>query len=102
MGTGPFSAYSLPDEGYMIADLEAEFGSEAFGKFWTSDESAAAAFEDAFGVDAGTWTLSWATSVRGIDPPGPGLPRSASSGSMLAVGLLLGIAFMRARKQKVA
>jgi len=102
LGQTSIFRYVFRDEGFLLADLEQEFGAEAFARFWTSDADVALAFEDAFGVDLGTWTLSWVESVMGIEPPGPGLPRSASSGSMLAVGLFLGIAFMRARKQKVA
>jgi hypothetical protein len=97
-----FGQNRFRDEGFLLADLEKEFGAEAFTRFWTSAAEMPVAFEAAFGVDLGTWAVTWVDAVMGVEPPGPGLPRSASSGSMLAVGLLLGIAFVRARKQKVA
>lgn len=90
------------DDDYLLADLEAEFGTEAFGRFWTSEEDVEVAFREAFGMDVGSWVVSWTAGQRGVDPPGPGLPRSASSGAMLALGLLLGVAFLRTRERKVA
>jgi hypothetical protein len=90
------------DEEYLLADLEAEFGTEAFGRFWTSEGDVEVAFREAFGMEAGSWVVSWTTGQRGFDPPGPGLPRSASSGTMLALALLLGVAYLRMRERKVA
>ena len=88
-------------QGYLLADLEEEFGPEAFASFWTSDEEEVeSAFRAAFGMDVGTWFGKWA--ARGSQPPGPGLPRSASSGSMLAFALLFGLAFLRSRQRRIS
>ena len=89
------------DVEYLLADLEAEFGADAFLRFWSSTESVEDAFESAFGVEVGEWMTVWVDSVSGTTQPGPGLPRSASSGSMLALGLLAGIAFLRNRRRKL-
>jgi hypothetical protein len=90
-----------PDEEFLLSDLEAEFGAEAFARFWTSNDGLGDAFERAFGIDAGSWTLGWIARSREIEPPGPGLPRSARSGATLAVVLLLGIAYLRSRERSV-
>lgn len=93
---------AVPFEGeYLLGDLEREFGPEAFRAFWTSDAPPAAAFQGAFGTDAGTWTRDWIERTSGIAPGGPGLPRSASSGSVLTIGLLLGVAFLRTRRRRL-
>lgn len=90
------------DQAYLLADLESEFGADAFRAFWTSDAPMPRAFEVAFGVDTGTWMVSWVDRAVGVDRPGPGLPRKASTGAMLTVGLLLGIAWWRQRERSVA
>lgn len=98
-----FSALTtLVDQRYILADLEAEFGRNAFRQFWTSDESVGEAFEAAFGVSTGAWMLARIDRLVGIDQPGPGVSREASSASMLTIGLLLGIAWWRRRDRDVA
>jgi hypothetical protein len=87
--------------GFLTSDLEDEFGSEAFARFWTSNEGFDVAFERAFGMDAGAWLLEWIGRSMPIEPPGPGLSRSASSGAMIALALLLGMAYARNRERSV-
>ncbi len=89
------------DADYLLADLEAEFGADAFLRFWSSGDAVEDAFESAFGVTVGEWMTVWVDSVSGTLDPGPGLPRSASSGTMLALGLLAGIALLRNRRRKL-
>jgi hypothetical protein len=79
-----------------------EFGADAFLRFWSSTRAVADAFESAFGVEVGEWMTAWVDSVSGTIEPGPGLPRSASSGSVFALGLLAGIAFLRNRRRRLA
>ena len=103
--TGVGTRFGFPlwfdDQVYIVADLEEEFGTEAFRAFWTSERPVAEAFEAAFGVDMGTWMVSWVHRTMGVDRPGPGLPRSASTGAALTVGVLLGIAWLRRRERGV-
>ena len=88
-----------PDQAYLLADLEAEFGPDAFRSFCISDAPVPEAFEAAFGVDTGTWMTSWVERTVGIDRPGPGLPGEASTGAALTVLVLLGMAYWR-RKER--
>ena len=85
---------------YLLGDLEASFGPDAFERFWTSGADVGLAFEGAFGVAPGAWVASWVDSVIGIDPPGPEL---AGSGSTLPIVLTLGlfatIAILQARRR---
>lgn len=91
----------IDDGEYLLADLEAEFGREAFEEFWTAEAEVGPAFEAAFGVDAGTWLVGWLDASAGVDPPGPKLPGSATSGTMLTLAGLLGIAYWRRRERRV-
>lgn len=87
------------DDHYLLSDLEAEFGPEAFQAFWRSEEDVATAFETAFGLPVGEWLAGWVARVGGAIPATPALPRSASTGSALALALLLGWAFLRNRRR---
>ena len=89
------------EELFLLSDLQDEFGPEAFARFWTSNQDVATAFEHAFGTDVGTWMLEWVGGSVTVQPPGPGLPRSASSGAVLTIALLLGVAWVRNRKREV-
>ena len=102
IGGAPLVRSVAYDEEYLLADLEAEFGADAFLSFWTSTQGVPEAFESAFDVGVGEWMTTWVDSVIGTIPPSPALPRSASSGSLFAIGLLAGIAFLRNRKRGVA
>ena len=86
----------------LFATLEDEFGADAFGRFWTSDKEVPVAFEEAFGVDLGDWTVSWVRSVLGTVPLGPRVPRQALWLSLLTVSLLAGVAGFWNRRRKVA
>ncbi|MEM7414205.1 MAG: hypothetical protein AAF389_01840 [Gemmatimonadota bacterium] len=86
-------------EGYLLNDLETEFGSEAFARFWTSDRPISNAFEDAFGVDAGVWMVDWMDRTRGVEAPGPVLARATSTGSVLALMLFFFLALNAQRRR---
>lgn len=101
IGSPSASGRVIHDEEYILADLEAEFGRDAFAEFWTSEQEVGVAFEAAFGVDAGSWLVTWLERTSGVHRTGPGLPRSATSGTMLALGLLLGVAHWRRRERRV-
>ena len=97
IGRGEFTR----DGAYLLSDLEADFGREAFGAFWRSELPFEAAFEAAFDVTVETWVTDW---IRRVDDPtqvSPALSRSASSGTILAVAIFVGLAFMRTRRRQV-
>ena len=58
----------------LFADLERQFGAEAFARFWSSDQEVPAAFRNAFGVDLGEWVLGWVDQQLGVSRAGPSLP----------------------------
>jgi hypothetical protein len=58
----------------LFAELEGQFGAEAFARFWSSELEVSAAFEAAFGVDLGEWVLAWVEAQTGISRAGPGIP----------------------------
>lgn len=89
-------------EAYLLHDLATEFGRDAFARFWTSDLPVLEAFEDAFGVTAGEWMVDWMDRTRGVEKAGPGLARSASTGSVLTLMLFLLLAFNAQRRRSVA
>jgi hypothetical protein len=45
---------------WFLSDLIREQGQDRFAEFWRSDEAMAAAFQNAFGLPLGDWTLRWA------------------------------------------
>jgi hypothetical protein len=99
------SVYSSPFgffDDYLFDDLERDFGTEAFQRFWTSDKEVTDAFADAFGVEIGAWTVSWVDRVIGVSPAGPRLTLSAGLGGLLTVSLFAGLAVAWARRRKVA
>lgn len=85
---------------HVLADLEADFGADAFQAFWTSPESFDAAFEGAFGITPGAWMVQRIEKMHGVEKPGPGVPRHARSASMLTIAAFLGIAYWRRRERQ--
>jgi hypothetical protein len=76
-------------DGALLAELEREFGVQAFQRFWTSDLSMAEAFEDAFGVDPGTWYAArtqphWAGV---LSEPGPRMGTVVTTLALLLLAL---------------
>jgi hypothetical protein len=72
----------------LFAELEDEFGAEAFARFWSSEQEVPAAFEAAFGVELGDWVLAWVDAQMGTSPTGPGIPFGDLILAILTVGLL--------------
>jgi len=87
---------------YLFLDLEKEFGAEAFQRFWTSEQEVPVAFEQAFGVELGMWTVSWVQSLMGTVEAGPRLPGHTIWLSLLTVTFLAGFAGSWSRRRRVA
>jgi len=94
----PFA--SLDD--FLFLDLERDFGADAFQRFWTSDQEVPVAFEQAFGVELGAWTVSWVQRLMGTREAGPGLPGGAIWLSLLTISFLAGLSGLWHRRRKVA
>jgi len=95
--------YPLTGEaGYLLADLEEEFGAERFQAFWTSEAPVDEAFESAFGAPVGQWMVSWMGRSFKIDPPGPQLAKSTSSAAFLTLGLFVLVAYLRNRRRELS
>ena len=96
-GKGPFRFEGR----YLLADLEREFGPEAFTRFWTSDADVPVAFEQAFGMPLETWIMGWVESTAFTRTPGPGMPFSAKLGGLLTLMLFAAIVGAWARGRTV-
>jgi len=79
-------------EQYLFFAMEDEFGPDRFGEFWRSTLEPAEAFEEAFGEPLGGWVMGWLRSHMDPSPRGPGVPFQATVYSLLALGLLAGLA----------
>jgi hypothetical protein len=92
-----------PEALLLLADLEADFGPEAFGRFWRSDAPVEMAFRDAFGIDVGPWVLSWVDRIYGTVPAGPRLAGSTTTWPLgLTLALFAAIAILFSRRRRVA
>jgi hypothetical protein len=97
----PTDAFSY-DGPFLLADLEARFGPEAFRRFWTSGDEVTAAFETAFGMEVGDWIVEWLDERTGIDKATPAPTLAATFGSLLLVSLMTGLAAFVHRRRRVA
>jgi hypothetical protein len=89
-----------PATWYILDALEREFGAEAFGRFWRSDEPMTIAFQNAFGLSTASWGFQWASSLEGARADMNVLPSRRESGLMIiytlvGLGLALGVATRR-------
>jgi hypothetical protein len=54
--------------GEWASGLLLDQGSEPFRRFWSSDQPVAEAFQEAFGLSMGAWTVNWLRE-RGLEAP---------------------------------
>ena len=88
---------------FLLADLEADFGAEAFGRFWRSNAPVEVAFRNAFGVAPGAWMVSWVDRIYGIDSAGPRLAGSRTTLPLaLTFGLFAAVSMLLNRRRRVA
>lgn len=95
------SALGVLDD-YLLSDLEAEFGREAFSRFWTSDEGVPEAFNAAFGVEMGDWVMRWADEVVSLYRPGPRMPWSSVFGGLLTMAFFAALSGLNWRRRTLA
>jgi hypothetical protein len=80
-----------PNDARMLSDLETEFGTDAFTRFWSSDREVPEAFQAAFGIELGSWVLAWVDDEIGLERAGP-LPGSRAVLLSLLALMALGAA----------
>lgn len=93
--------YFMPAEAVLLYEVEEQFGAERFARFWTSNADVATAFKDSFGVDIGIWVRDWFGNKYGIRTAGPAVPAGSLALSLLAIGLLVGIAVRVGQRRHV-
>ena len=98
----PFFGLIAQDEAYLLHDLEAQFGREAFARFWTSELPFEAAFEDAYGMDVNGWMSGWTATMQRVIEATPALPSDTVSLTLTIVLMLFGFAYLRNRRRTVA
>ena len=76
----------------LLDQIEADFGTEAFQAFWTSEESLEVAFATAFGIHPADWVRSRALRRHEAVRAGPAPSNSAvvTSVLLMLVGLAVG------------
>lgn len=101
-------AYDLPlpyeyrtrAPGMLLRDLEQQFGTERFARFWASDADFAISFATAFGVDPVDWVRRWSVQRYGTASLGPRLASVNVLLSLLTLGLLMAmVAAVAAHRQ---
>lgn len=100
-GTGHFMPRIAPGEGGLLADMEKEFGSERFQRFWKSPEPVEQAFEAAFGVSLGQWVIDWSEARYGRTTIGSRLKLETIFLSLIFMGLFAGLAVATARGRRI-
>ncbi len=86
----------------LFYDLEQEFGRDAFGRFWTSDQDVETAFHAAFGLPIGAWVMGWARARLGVYRMGPMPSLEAILISLGVISFFLTIAIAMGTRRKVA
>lgn len=81
-----WAGYADLPEARLVADLEAEFGSERFGRFWRSGKPMPEAFTEAFGEPPARWMHRWAVARYGEESRGPAFGLLTTVLSVLTVG----------------
>jgi hypothetical protein len=84
-----------------MGDLEAEFGGERFGRFWTSDQAVDDAFAAAFGEPIEMWTMRWAQERMGPQKAGPSTDLLSVLLTLVTLLACIGIATATATRRRV-
>jgi len=103
VGTGTYELDRPFDfmNGTLLADLERDFGAEAFDGFWKSDQAVPEAFEAAFGTDMGDWLVGWVKPKIGLYGAGPGVPLDALPLCLVTLMVFGGVAMLVQRRRAV-
>jgi hypothetical protein len=83
----------------LLYDLEEEFGSERFARFWTSESDVEEAFRAVYGEPVEEWLVRWAQARWGPLRVGPQVPLQATFLSFLTLGLFVGLGLYMGRRK---
>jgi len=87
---------------FLLAELEARYGTDAFARFWKSEDEVPVAFEQAFGVELGSWMRDWVQTEIGSFHAGP-LPKAAGFGwAMFGILIFSAYAGWRQSRRRAA
>jgi hypothetical protein len=89
------------DAATLVADIEADFGTERFQAFWSSEQPMDAAFAAAFGLPLGDWVHDWLSARYQPDKLGPGLSWETLLYSLALISFCVSILFAAARRRQV-
>jgi len=84
-----------------MGDLEAEFGTERFARFWTSDQPVDQAFLEAFGEPIEEWTMGWGQGLMGYHKAGPSTDPLSILLTLLTVATCRGVAAVTGTRRSV-
>jgi hypothetical protein len=97
---GAYGAFARKSD-TLLAELEAEYGSDSFANFWRSDSEIESAFREAFGVVPGAWLRDWVQTEIGSYRSGPRPSGWAVLIAMLALTALSGAACFVGMRRRV-
>lgn len=84
--------------GFILADMERQFGDERFSRFWSSDRPVSEAFQSAFGVPADRWMHDEVRRYVGALEPGAGDVGRAGLSALAWALVFLGLTAFLARR----
>jgi len=84
-----------------LSDLVIAMGEDRFQTFWSSGLELESAFEEAFGVSIGQWTMEWSREQMGIPRTGPSAPAGVTVMSLLVGIFCVGGAVTYAVRRQV-
>jgi hypothetical protein len=90
-----------PGDAGLLADLETQFGSERFQRFWKSPEPVEKAFEAAFGVALGQWVQDWSEARYGPITLGSRMKLETVLFSLIFIGLFTALAVATVRGRRI-
>ena len=86
---------------HWFADLEAELGTEEFGRMWRSDEPIETTLDRSLEAGAAGWVVDWARSRYGVEPRGPRLDVANLTLTLLTIALMLVLSIGVARRRTI-
>jgi hypothetical protein len=90
-----------PGDARLLADMEQQFGTQPFRRFWKSEAPVNEAFEAAFGVALGEWVLDWSEKRYGPITVGARMKPGTILLSLIFIALFTALAVATVRGRRV-